>query len=182
MKNYKKAKTILLQTIEAAYKKTNVFIELKIFLIRLSNNKIDKVFNENRRVKNITTSLRKSTNSDIYKKVNLSKPKINIDFLHTHKLRPSFYMLAITIIVTGIVFSLIKNKGVDYEGYTEYEVETAKVDVNKSLELISKIFGDAKNVLTDDIIGEKISNPINKSINTVNNLFNEENRDEKTNN
>lgn len=182
MKSYKKTKRILLQTIEAAYKKANIFIVIKVFVARISNKKIEKLYSENRRIKNITDGLRRTTNIEIHKKLNIGISKNNYNFLHTNKLRPSFYMVAITLIVTGITFSILKNKGVDYEGYTQNEVELAKNDVNKSLELISKIFGEAKNVLTEEIIGEKISNPIQKSIKTVNNLFNEENRDEKTNN
>lgn len=88
--------------------------------------------------------------------------------------KPIIYSTIVTVLLISIMFSVISNRDISYNGYTLAEVEKANRESRQAISIVTNIFNKTETVLKSDILYKKVSKPISEGINTVNKLFNKE--------
>lgn len=165
------------QVVDAAYGNASIFIKIKISFLRKRNDDIKNLFEDYRKSAIVIGNLKREKLSDeiterIMDKVKVESSNSFLSEIYTVFIqKPAFYS-SIAVVLTGfIIFSLFNQNRIDYEGYSENQVVEARADVEKSLAIISSVFADTKHTITNEILKEKVGNPISKSVQTVNNLL-----------
>ena len=74
----------------------------------------------------------------------------------------------------SILFSLLSDREIKYNGFTVEEVEKANRESRLAMSIVADIFSKTGKTLKTDILYKEISKPINEGMNTVNKLFNKE--------
>jgi len=95
--------------------------------------------------------------------------------------RPVVSAAAFTMVVIIVVTSIIFNKNEYQYNYSQEEIALADKQVKESLYLVSRIFNKAQTNLTDEILTARVAKPISEGFNLVNDLFNEGDKNEKSN-
>lgn len=65
--------------------------------------------------------------------------------------------------------------------YTQKEIAMANEQASAALQMVGRILSSTKSTVMNEVIPEKVSKPVNKSLSIVRNLFNKENTNEKIN-
>lgn len=94
-----------------------------------------------------------------------------IDLLSIIINRPLISTLAALIIISVITLSLINNKQIEYR-YTPAEITLVEEQARKALDVVGKVFSETKITIRNEVLGEKVGNPIRKSMGIVNIIFN----------
>lgn len=95
--------------------------------------------------------------------------------------KPLYSAAAVTIFVIAILFSTTLERNFEHSEFSKQEVEVAGEQVEKALALIGKVFNTARTTIEKDILTKQVSNPLNESVKSVNELFTKENKNEKSN-
>ncbi|MFA8343404.1 MAG: hypothetical protein ACEPO8_10600 [Rhodothermaceae bacterium] len=95
--------------------------------------------------------------------------------------KPLYSAAAVTIFVIAILFSTTLERNFEHSEFSKQEVEVAGEQVEKALALIGKVFNTARTTIEKDILTKQVSNPLNESVKSVNDLFTKENKNEKSN-
>jgi hypothetical protein len=83
-------------------------------------------------------------------------------------LKPAAAFAVILIAAVVALFSLI-NK--EKQTYSHQEILAAEVQAKESLALVSRILNKTTSTLGNDILPDKVSKPVKKGLNIINNLF-----------
>lgn len=104
-----------------------------------------------------------------------------LDFYSFVYSKPIVSAAAATVLIAVIITSTFL-KGPDLsQTYSPEEIALADKQVKQALAIVGKVFNQTENALKNDILGKRVGQPINKGLNVVNDLFKEENKNEKTN-
>lgn len=114
------------------------------------------------------------------------KPKINLfDDSPVEKTaslfirKPFAFSSAVVLTVAAITLGIIFNKPLNSPQYSEEEIARANMQVKESLALIGTVLNKTQNTIEEEIFSKRVAKPINKGINTVNNLFSNGGKNEK---
>ncbi|MDP3583149.1 MAG: hypothetical protein Q8S39_14535, partial [Ignavibacteria bacterium] len=108
--------------------------------------------------------------------VKTNKPGFLNDLYTIAFARPVVSLAVVLVVISAITFGIIRNKTVEYE-FTEAEVIEADKQAQQALAIVSNIFEQTKTTLEDDVLGNKVSKPLNKGLGIINNLFEGENNE-----
>ena len=73
-------------------------------------------------------------------------------------------------------------KGPDLSSqFSQEEIALANKQTKQALAIIGKVFNQTEKAIKKDILAKRVGQPINRGLNIVNDLFNEENKNEKLN-
>ena len=95
--------------------------------------------------------------------------------------RPVISAAAFAMVAVLVVTSIIFNKNEYQYNYSQEEIALADKQVKESLYLVGRIFNKAQTNLTDEILTARVAKPISEGFNLVNDLFNEGDKNEKSN-
>ncbi len=84
--------------------------------------------------------------------------------------RPIISTVASLILVAAIIIALIINQPVQYN-YTRAQVVNADKQAREALTIVSKILKETHLTLQKEVLDEKVSKPLNRSVEIVNKLF-----------
>lgn len=92
------------------------------------------------------------------------------DFYTVVFARPAVSFAVFAVIVSAIVFSVVRNKTVEYE-FTESEIVEADKQAQQAFAIVGSIFKQTKSTLENDVLGDKVAKPLNKGLGIINNLL-----------
>ena len=178
---------LLNSIIRVAYNDEGYFEKLKVMKLAEKDDRVKELLNEYQitalSVHNLTPiECPDNLVEKACRKVKIeqhNKPSIFFDIYNLVFTRPAISAAAALLLVTAITISVfINNRGELYEYNTE-EIDLANRQAKYALAIVGKVFSSTSKSLTEDIIGKKVSKPINEGIKTVNKLFiEEENKNE----
>ena len=96
------------------------------------------------------------------------------DVYSTFFSRPVLSAVAATMIVVAMLTSILFYERNNQSTYSMEEIERANDQVKYALAIVKDAFKKSNNILTEDILTEKIAKPIGEGINYVNTLLQEE--------
>lgn len=103
------------------------------------------------------------------------------DFYSVFFAKPAISAAATAVLVFVIVLSSFFNDGINTSPYTQSELETAERQTKEAISIVSRIFAKTKTTLENEVLAQKVSDPINRGINTINELFIQGGENEKVN-
>jgi hypothetical protein len=99
-----------------------------------------------------------------------TKKKINIPVVERNQfLRPAAAFAVIFIAAVLAVFSLMNSE--TNSEYTAAEIRTAEVQTRQSLALVNRILNRTTSTIGNEILPDKVSKPVQKGLNIINNLL-----------
>ncbi len=160
--------------ISSAYGDANIFIKIEIFLLTLKYDNVKQLYSEYKNTAGTINSFQKEmvdqqiienafTQIKIIKNENAYENKIFSNLVT----KPA---VAMSIIITAAIigFFVIMNKPVQKQQYSNTEVNNAKIQVEQTIELISKVFKKTGNLLEEKVLPEEVGKPFNKGIDLLN--------------
>ena len=170
--------------ISAAYKDATWLDRLLVWRLISKNEEAKRIFDLYRATANeiaklteeecpgfIVDSAKEKTNAT---KVNA--PGFLNDFYSIVFVRPVVSLAVVIVVISAITFGIIRNKTVEYE-FTEAEIINADKQAQQALAIVGNIFEQTRSTLEDDVLGNKVSKPLNKGLGIINNLFEGENNE-----
>ncbi|MCF8242851.1 MAG: hypothetical protein K9J16_15840 [Melioribacteraceae bacterium] len=95
--------------------------------------------------------------------------------------RPALSVGVMSLIVLMIISSLFIERPEIREAYTKRELAVADKQAREALMFVSNIFSKTETTVKEDVLRDKVSEPINKSFKIVNSLLNVGGQNEKSN-
>lgn len=89
------------------------------------------------------------------------------DFYSVVFVRPAISLVVFAVVVSAIIFGVIRNKTVEYE-FTEAEVIEADKQAQQAFAIVGDIFKQTKTTLENDVLGDKVAKPLNKGFGIIN--------------
>ena len=182
--NYKKSSKIseeLLERIIAfAYGSASFLEKRRINKLASKSKTVNKLLEEYKSTADVVHSIPKEEYQGELKIQTIPESKKSI-FDEIYQIligKPLVSAAATILLIFAITFSLFNNSELSYEGYSIAEVQKANLESKQALMIVNKIFSKTKNQLTNDILIQEVSKPIEEGMNTVNKLFKQEKRDE----
>ena len=175
--------------INAAYGDAGIFDKIKIYFLAKKYPEVKFLFDEYRATSKAVHSIEKEFMPDeLLEKVKIKagskEPQKNsffFDFYSFVFARPAVSAFAAAVLIIIIITSaFIKEPGFESQ-YSKEEVALANKQTKQALAIIGKVFSNTEKTLKNDILAKRVGQPINEGLNMVNNLFNEENKNEKLN-
>lgn len=124
----------------------------------------------------IVEKVRAQTNTDIKEERSFS-----LDFMSMIYTRPLASAAAAAVIVILILTSLFIERTPRESIYSRNDVELASAQTKQALAIVGQIFNNTQESIKKEILGDKVSKPINKGINVIDELLIEENDNETLN-
>ncbi len=153
--------------INSAYGRNSLWEKFRTFVLLQKNSDARFLYENHKKVKLLIRNskkneLPKNVENGIFNRVD-SKTERNSVWI-TNSV---FAIASIFLIVSLLTFSFLKNRGIDTSPFSNEEVVLAEQETLASLKLISKIFNKTKDKYVVEILEEKVSEPINKSLKII---------------
>lgn len=175
--------------ISAAYGDAGIVDKIKIYFLSKKYHEVKSLFEKYRSTSKAVHSLEKEVLPDEL----LEKVKIKTGFKETQKnsfffdfysfvfARPALSGFATALLIIIIIISAFI-KGPEFQTqYSKEEIALANRQTKQALAIIGKVFSKTEKTLKNEILAKRVGKPINEGLNIVNDLFNEENKNEKLN-
>jgi hypothetical protein len=182
--NYKTSSEIseelLDRIISVAYGSASFFQKRKIEKLASEDEIIKKILDEYRNTANEVHSIKKEIYTEKSKVQNIAETEKTI-FDEVYQIllgRPATTVIAAILLIVAFAFSLFLNKELTYQNYSLAEIERANLESKQALMIVSEIFSKTEKKLTNEILINEVSKPINEGINAVNKLFYKEKKNE----
>lgn len=175
--------------IGAAYGDAKIIDRIKIYLLSKKYPEVKLLFDEYRSTSKAVHSIEKEILPDellekVKTKTGVKEPQKNsffFDFYSFVFTRPALSGFATVLLIIIIIISAFI-KGPEFQTqYSKEEIAIANKQTKQALAIIGKVFSDTEKTLKNDILAKRVGQPINEGLNIVNDLFNEENKNEKLN-
>lgn len=175
--------------INAAYGDAGIFDKIKIYFLAKKYTEVKSLFNEYRATSKAVHSIEKEFMPDeLLEKI---KPQTGVKEFQKNSFFFDFYTFIFTrpvssaIAAAALIILIITSvfiKGPDITNqYSKEEIALANKQTKQALAIIGKVFSNTENTLKNDILAKRVGQPINEGLGMINNLFNEENKNEKLN-
>ena len=106
-----------------------------------------------------------------YAQINQDSKIISNGLLNKFLAKPVLSAIVILIIGSGVFFLFNKSENDNYGKYSKAEVEYAEQQVKETLGFVGKTFKKTEETLEENILLKRVTPPVNKGINLINNLF-----------
>ncbi|MBU0561716.1 MAG: hypothetical protein KKD86_18000 [Bacteroidetes bacterium] len=165
------------EIISVAYGDASIFTKIKIRMLAKKNLEVKNLLDEYSE----TSGAVKKISIDKYPDellINLKSTSVNKtksflnDLYAVFFSKPILSAAAIGIVLAAIISSVYLRNTNSYDAYTLAEVENAEMQTRQALAIIGNVFNKTQKSLSQEILADKVSRPINDGINTVNKLFN----------
>ena len=175
--------------IALAYGELSPFEKTKVRRIIEENSLAKRIYDEHRSVYNSVKNIKHEECPDgLIREVNAkfeieaeNKKSFFGDLYTLFISKPALGAASVAVIVIIIAATLFINQPVQYNGYTQAEVERANKQVKYSLAVIGKVFDKTEETIEKEVLASRVAKPIKESINLVNNLFIQEKKNETSN-
>lgn len=177
MKNkYEISEELLEKIISSAYDDAGYFQKIRIKILALKHKEIAGIYNEYKKtaeaVHHLNEKAPEKVIENVYKKIELKDDNNFLIKIYSFFFgRPLLTSAALGIVILAISFLMITKNPEPEVLYTKAEIELAEKQVKESLAIVGKVFKKTQNILEEDILHDKVSKPVNKSINVLNKLF-----------
>ncbi len=180
------------EIISAAYGDAPLFVRIKILLLSLTNKEIRNLYKEYKTTvrgvrlikpeefpeESLKNVLEKITDQKVIGINPLRRNRnkagrfavertFSDDFLYIIFKRPVVSLLTALVLIAAVTFSVIKNQQAPSYSFSKYQIENADKQVAYTLALIGKIFDETQNTISEEILKNKVSKPINQSVDAV---------------
>jgi len=180
---------LLNEIISVAYGDAGLLSKIKIKNLAKKNNAVAEALNQYRETaKSVKDIDSEKCPEDLIENVHLKtdgkikeEKSFFFDFYSVFFAKPAISAVTAAILVFVIVLSSIFNDGSNNQNYTTSEIETAEKQTREAISIVTRIFAKTKSTLENDVLAEKVSEPINRGINTINELFIQGGLNEKVN-
>lgn len=175
--------------ISAAYGDARIVDKIKIYLLAKKYLEVRSLFDEYRSTSKAVRSIEKEFMpeellNNIKLQTGIKEPQRNsffFDFYSFVFTRPAVSAFAAAVFIIIVITSAFI-KGPDLSSqYSQEEIALANKQARQAFAIIGKVFNQTEKTLKNDILAKRVGQPINEGLNMVNNLFNEENKNEKIN-
>lgn len=162
------------EIISSAYGDANIFVRIKIFILKLTYENVKQLYFEYENTASTINSFLKekvdpqvieNTFAQIKLMENNSDVKNNI--FANIVTKPAMAM-SIIIAAAIIGFFVLINKPEQKQQYSKTEINNAKIQVEQTIKLISKVFKKTGNLLEEKVLPEEVGKPFNKGIDLIN--------------
>ena len=176
--------------ISVAYGDAGLIDKIKIYLLANNNVEVKSLLNEYKSTSKAVHSIEKEfmpeellarikTETGIKNNENRS---FFFDFYSFIFSRPVISAAAAVILIAVIITSaFLKGPGLSNSTYSPEEIALANKQAKQALAIVGKVFNQTEKAIKNDILAKRVGQPINKGLTIVNDLFKEENKDEKLN-
>jgi len=166
--------------ISVAYGSTSFFEKRRIEKLASENKAIQELLDEYKNTANAVHSIPKEKYKGKLKVKTIGELNKSIldDFYLILIEKPVITAVATVLLISAITFSLFNNRELTYEGYSIAEVQKANFETKQAIQIVNNIFSKTEDKIKYDILTNEVSKPIKEGMNTVNKLFNKENRNE----
>ena len=180
---------ILNKIISVAYGDAGLIDKIKIHLLAKGNPQVKQLLEEYKSTSKAVHTIEKDfMPEDLVEKV---KSKAGVEELKTNSFFFDFYTFvfsrpvisaAAAVILIAVIITSSFMKGPDLSSqFSQEEIALANKQTKQALAIIGKVFNQTEKAIKKDILAKRVGQPINRGLNIVNDLFNEENKNEKLN-
>lgn len=92
--------------------------------------------------------------------------------------RPVVSLAATVILLIAVFTTVFVDRPVNKPNYTAEEIRVADQQAREALAIVGRIFESTNLALKNEILKEKVSQPVHEGMQTVNQLFDKENKNE----
>ena len=196
MKYYKIDEQLHDKVISVAYGDAGLIDKIKIYLLAKNNAEIKSLLDEYKSTSKAVRSIDKEFMPEelltkIKEHAGLKETQRNSFFFDFYSFvfsRPVISAAAAAILIAVIITSaFLKGPNLSHlpagkaGTYTPEEIALADKQVKQALAIVGRVFNQTEKAIKNDILVKRIGQPINKGLTIVNDLFKEENKDEKAN-
>jgi hypothetical protein len=172
-KSYELNEEMLNKIISVAY--GDATLKDKFIVVRAAkqNPEISKALNSYKQTAKEVDALREEEYpDDLLKNVFRKTSSFLFDLYSTVFSRPIISAVTTIILITVIVTTLIVNKPAQLNyHYSQTEINDAGQQARKAFAIVGKFFKQTQTTLENEIMGERVSKPINDGIGIVNNIL-----------
>lgn len=180
---------LLNKIISVAYNEASILEKIKIYSLAKKDDEVKRVLEQYKRVANQTNNLEiENCPDEILEKV---KEKTNYKPAEQSSLsddlcsfvfsKPKFVMGFAVMFLLTLASTFIFNRKDIHQRYTQKEIQIADKEVRESLRIVANILKQTSNTVEKDVLTDRVSTPIQESINIVNNYLQGDNKNEKIN-
>jgi hypothetical protein len=174
-KSFEITDTLKSKIISSAYKDASLIDKISVWLLIRRCEEAKKIFDSYRSTANEVAKLAEDECPEfIIDSVKIErtffKSGFVADLYSILFVRPIASLAVVIIVVSAIIFGTIRNRTVEYE-FTEAEVIKADKQARHAFAIVGNIFRETKQTLENDVLGDKVSKPLNKGLRIINNLF-----------
>jgi len=175
MRNNRISNELQERIILVAYGEASFFEKRRINKIASKDKAVMKMLSEYRETaKKIHTIPKEKFLGEIKAKKELETTKSILEDIYLIFIsRPLVTAATTLLLVFAILFSVISDRKISYDGYFFWEVDRARIESKEALLLVSDILNKTGRNVRDNILIDEVSKPINDGINSLNKLFKE---------
>lgn len=181
---------LLNQIISAAYGDAGLFTKIKINILAKKDKNISDTFLQFKKTADSVKEIEKEKCPEelITKAFNNVKTKRTenksflFDFYSIFFTKPlASTLVAASLVIVVVLASLFNSPAVQQASITQAELDSAQKQTKEAISIVARVFAKTKKTLETDVLAQKVSEPISKGINTINELFIEGGKNEKVN-
>ncbi len=175
--------------INAAYDDASFIEKIEVYFLLRKSAEAKELFDEYRKtsssVKNVKPiELPFNIEEKVKNKIGIKEENDRsflIDLYSLVLMKPIVSGLTVVLLVATLTTSLLlnRNKQIEYNNYSEQEIEQAEIQAKHALELIGSVLSKTSKQVKQDILTNTVSAELNKGMNVVNQLFINGDRNEK---
>ncbi|MFZ1289284.1 MAG: hypothetical protein WAR79_04310 [Melioribacteraceae bacterium] len=180
---------LLDRIIDVAYGNASLLDKIKIYLMSLKDSEIKITLNEYRKTFAATRNLELEECPDSV--INKVSKLLSSERIDSHSMLSDVYTIIFrrpvisgafaVVFVLAIVSTFIFKRPEIKQHYTKQEIEIADLQVKQSFALISNVLNKTKNTVEQEVLANRVSKPITKSLYLVNDYLKGENKNENIN-
>jgi hypothetical protein len=180
---------LLNRIIAVAYKDATFREKFKIYKLAKKDSEVKSTLDEYRKVANKTHNVDLENCPDEIvenvKKITRIKPRkdnsLLLDLYSFVFRRPAVSTAIFSVFIIALVSTFIIKRPEIHQQYSKQEIELADQQIKHSLALIAGVFKKTTLTIEDDVLTNRVSKPIKKSFNLVNDYLKGENNNENIN-
>lgn len=164
--------------ISAAYDDASWTDKIKVSKLIKKNSEAKKIYDEYRSTALEVNSLKEECPDHLINQVNLKignnkeeERSFSADLYLLLFKKPAITFTAVAIIVLTVLVSVFIKREQSETIYSRHQVEMAKRDAKAALFLVSSIFNQTEDKVTNEILKEEIGDPLNRSLKMINNII-----------
>lgn len=188
MKLYEIDDKLLNKIISAAYGDAGPGDRFYVYLKTRKDPEMKKIYNEYKAVARLVGKIKELECPSDIRKLN-SMPKAEMEKEHSFAydlysvlfVKPVWTFSVVIIFISVVALSVVFRKNEIQRTYSQKEIALADKQATQALKMVGDILNRTKSTVVREILPEKVSKPLNKGINVVKDLINEENKNENIN-
>ncbi|PID56957.1 MAG: hypothetical protein CR986_09780 [Ignavibacteriae bacterium] len=180
---------LLNRIIAVAYNDASIIEKFKIYRLAKKNKEVKQTLDEYKNAASETRNISPDNCPDkiienIKVRTNyrpLNRDSLSDDLFSFVFGRPKFVSGLVVLFLAALISTLFLSRKDIHKQYTQKEIQIADKEVRHSLNIVANILKETSKTVEEDVLAKRVSAPIHKSINFVNNYLQGENTNGKVN-